>query len=247
MKSIDKMVKILDTLVRMDGARVSELSNHLDMPDSTVHSYLSVLKKHGFVHSDGDINRIGLKFLHYSGVLLHENDVYSLIEPKVTTLARETEERAQFITEQNGQGVYLFTDTVDEAAVQTDVRPGKFVDLHATAAGKAILAHLPVERVEDIVSQHGLTSYTKHTITNFDSLVEELTDVRDQGYAINDEERILKQRAVGVPVLDSVDRPVGALSVSGPAHRIDSQQIHENISNYLLGTADEIELNIQYN
>lgn len=240
------MVRVLDTLVKMDGARVSELSDHLDMPNSTVHSYLSALKEQGFVRSEGDINKIGFKFLYYSGHMLYDNDIYSLIEPKVTTLARETEERAQFITEQNGQGIYLFTDTVDDAAVQTDVRPGKFVDLHATAAGKAILAHLQLDRVEEIVAQNGLNSYTQHTITNFESLVEELSRIRDQGYAINDEERILKQRAVGVPVLNSFDRPVGALSVSGPAHRIDTQRIHEDIANYLLGTADEIELNIQY-
>lgn len=246
MKSIDKTVRILDALVRTNGARVSELSDLLEMPNSTVHSHVDSLKKHGLVHAEGDINKIGLRFLHYSGSVLYNNEIYSLIEPKVAFLARETEERAQFITEQYGQGVYLFTETIGDTAVQTDVRPGKFVDLHATAAGKAILAHLPESRVEEIIVEHGLTSYTPHTITDREALMEELSTIRAQGYSINDEERINKQRAVGVPVLNTVGKPVGAFSVSGPAHRLSDDEIHDRLSGLLLGTADEVELNIQY-
>ncbi|WP_251330945.1 IclR family transcriptional regulator [Haloplanus pelagicus] len=246
MKSLDKSIKILDALVRSDGARVSELSDVLGMPNSTVHAHLSALKQHGLVRTDGDLNKIGLKFLHYSGSVRYDDEVFSLIEPKVTFLARETEERSQFIVEQDGQGVYLFTETIGDAAVQTDVRPGKFVGLHATAAGKAILAHLPDGRVDEIISQHGLTAYTPRTITERDALFEELSTIRDRGYAINDEERIMKQRAVGVPVLNPAGDPLGAFSVSGPAHRVDSDRLHETVSGLLLGTAEEVELNIQY-
>lgn len=246
MKSIDKTVKILEALVETKGARVSELSELVDMPSSTVHSYLTALKKHGLVRSEGDINKIGLKFLYFSGSVLYDDSVFELIEPKVTSLADKSKERAQFITEQNGKGVYLFAKVVSDDAIKTDVRRGKFVDLHATAAGKAILAHMPKTHVEEIISQHGLPSYTPNTITNKENLFDELLNIRDRGYAINDEERITKQRAIGVPVLDSVNSPVGALSISGPAHRVNMEEIKNNLSELLLGTADEIELTIQY-
>ncbi len=131
----------LDALVQTNGARIAELSELLDIPNSTVHSHLSALEEHGLVHSDGGIYMIGLKCLYYSGSLLHNNTVYSLIEPKVRVLASKTGERAQFMTEQDGQVVYLFTEATNDAAIQTDVRPGEFVAPHTTAAGKAILAH----------------------------------------------------------------------------------------------------------
>ena len=189
---------------------------------------------------------IGLKCLYYGGSLLHDNDIYSLVEPKVEVLARETGERAQFMVEQDGQVVYLFTEAIDDAAVQTDVRPGEFVDLHSTAAGKAILAHYSEERVDEIIDNHGLESYTPHTITDRDALHRELATVREQGYAINDEERIMKQRAIGVSILDTLGQPIGGLSVSGPAHRISNDEHHEMILDLLLGITEETELNIQY-
>lgn len=246
MKSLQKSVRILDALVETNGARIAELSELLDIPNSTVHSHLSALEEHGLVYSEGDVYVIGLKFLYYSGSLLYNNSVYSLIKPKVRALARETGERAQFMTEQGGEVVYVFTEATNDTAVRTDVRPGEFVAPHATAAGKAILAHYPESRVNEIIDHHGLEPCTLHTITERDAFLEELATVREQGYAINDEERILKQRAIGVPVLDPLDQPIGALSVGGPAHRVGSDEHHRLIVDLLLGTAEEIELNIQY-
>jgi len=247
MKSFDKTIKILDALVETGGARVSELSDLLDIPDSTVHKHLKSLKKHGFVQSKGDINTIGLKFLYYSGYKINNNEIYSIIQPKVEYLAERTGERCQFVTEQNGEGVYLFTKLTDESAIQADVRPGKYVDLHATAAGKTILAHLPRSRVNEIITDRELSSHTPKTITQQEALYDELDQIREQGYGINDEERITKQRAVGVPVLNTVGRPIGAFSVSGPANRLNSKKIHEELPELLMGTVDEVELDIEYN
>lgn len=246
MKTIDKTVRILDALTERGGARVSELGEELEMPNSTVHAHLAALKRHGFVRNDGDHYVLGLKFLHYGGAVLSENQAYDLIKPKVGMLAEETGERVQFITEQDGRGVYLYTELKSDAAVQTDVRMGKIVDLHTTAAGKAILAHLPEQRVDAIVDTYGLEAYTENTITERAELTAELESVRDRGYSLNDEERIPKQMAVGAPVLDRMGGVVGAFSVSGPAHRMREEAFQERVVNLLLGTTNEVELNLVY-
>jgi DNA-binding IclR family transcriptional regulator len=246
MKTIDKTVRVLDALTETNGARVAELADRLEMPNSTVHAHLAALKRHGFVRSSGDHYALGLKFLFYGGAVLYGNAEYSLLDSKVTMLAEETGERAQFITEQNGRGFYLYAETESDTAVQTDVRMGKIVDLHPTAAGKAILAHLPVERVDAIIDQCGLEAYTEHTITDRDELLAELERIREQGYSVNDEERISKQMAIGVPVLDKLGEVVGAFSVSGPAHRIRNEEHQARIISLLLGTANEVELNLVY-
>lgn len=246
MKTIDKTVRILDALAELGEARVSELGERLDMPNSTVHAHLATLKRHGFVQTNGDLYVLGLKFLHYGGAAVHWKREYRLVKPKVTMLAEQTGERAQFITEQDGRGVFLYTDIRSDAAVQTDVRMGKIVDLHSTAAGKAILAHLPEERVDEIVDRHGLAAYTENTITDRDELLANLETIRERGYSLNDEERIPKQMAVGAPVLNRVGDVVGAFSVSGPAHRMRETQFQEQVVNLLLGTANEVELDIVY-
>ncbi|WIV68655.1 IclR family transcriptional regulator [Natrialbaceae archaeon AArc-T1-2] len=168
-----------------------------------------------------------------------------MARPKVKELAMETNERAQFIVEEFGYGIYLHMETGDNA-VETDVRIGKMASLHTTSAGKAILAHLPEEQVMRIVDRYGLSKRTENTITDPDALLEELETIRDRGYAYNDGERITGMRAVGVPITDVEDDVVGALSVSGPAHRMKGNWYEKEIPDLLLGTANELELNLTY-
>ncbi|WP_117595562.1 MULTISPECIES: IclR family transcriptional regulator [Haloprofundus] len=246
MKTIDKTVRILDALVEAEGSRVSELSDRLEMPTSTVHAHLSALKRHGFVRSDGDIYTLGLQFLYYGGHILHNKREYELVRPRVSALAERTGERVQFIVEHGGRGIYLYTSAEGERAVQADVRMGKIADLAPTAAGKAILAYLPESTVREILDEHGLEAHTENSITDEDELFAELDAVRERGYSINDEERIHKQIAVGAAILDRAGGVVGGLSVSGPAHRMRAERYQDEIVDLLLGTVDEIELNIIY-
>jgi len=118
--------------------------------------------------------------------------------------------------------------------------------LHSTAAGKAILAEMPEQRVMDIISEHELPAETEHTITDPDSLVEELDEIREHGIAYNDEESVEGLRAVGVPVRGSNGIAIGALSVSGPSNRLRGEVFREEIPNIMLGHANEVELNIRY-
>lgn len=246
METIDKSVRILRALVEENGARIAEVSQNLDIPDSTVHAHLSALSDHGLVQKHGDEYHIGPKFLYFSGSLLYDNDIYPLIESKVKYIAQETGERTQFIIEHDGKAVYLFAETVGEKAVKADVRPGKIVDLHSTAAGKAILAGYDDDEVESLLGDGELAQYTEHTLTNKERLRENLEQIREREYAVNDQERINKQRAIGVALNDSFEKPIGAFSVSGPTHRINDKDLHERLPNLLMGIAEEVELTIQY-
>lgn len=246
METINKSLRILTTLVEEKGARISELSHILNIPDSTVHAHLSALSDHGLVEKKGDEYKIGPKFLYFSGSLLYNDDIYPLIESKVKYIAQKTGERTQFIIEHDGKAVYLFVETVGENAIKADVRPGKIADLHATAAGKAILAGYDQNDVESILSDTNLTQHTKRTLKNKEQLMKNLEQINDRGYAVNDQERINKQVAIGVTINDHFENPIGAFSVSGPTHRINDGDLHERLPNLLMGVAEEVELTIQY-
>jgi len=103
-----------------------------------------------------------------------------MAEDIVEQLAEQTEERAQFIVEEHGRGVYLHTATGNHA-VQVNSRLGRVKSLHNSASGKAILPQLPEERVEEIVDRWGLEASTENTITDYDELLAELELVRDRG------------------------------------------------------------------
>lgn len=244
-KTTDTVFRILEAIQEMDGGRVTEIAEHLDVTKSTVHRHLSTLKEREYVVKRGDEYEIGLRFLDLGQYAKTQNPAYVKAESKVRELASETDERVQFIVEEHGQAVYVARET-GEHAVETDPGIGKRVPLHATAAGKAILAHIPESCLEQIIDEQELPKITSNTITDKEELYEELEIIRDRGYSFNDQENIEGLRAVGVPLIGQNDEVIGALSVSGPTKRFTGDRYKREIPELLMGVANELELNIVY-
>lgn len=244
-KTTGTAFRIIEALAREDGGHVTELASEIGVAKSTIHRHLSSLEDLGYVVKEGDRYRLGFRFLKLGEHTRTRSDTYQLAKQQVKNIAEQTDERAQFIVEEHGEAVYVFRET-GEHAVQTDSEIGKRIPLHATAAGKAILSRLPQERVDEIIQQHGLPAMTANTITDRDELYEELEAIRDRGFSINHQENIEGLRAIGVPIEYPDGRVFGALSVSGPIHRFRGEFVEETIPNLLLGTANELELNIKY-
>ena len=244
-KSDRRLLTILLGLKELDGAGVTELAEHLDLAKSTVHNHLSTLHEAKFVTKEGTEYHLGLRFLDLGEAARLHRTESERIRRKVDSLAEQTDERAQFIVEEHGYGVYLYRSR-GEKAVSTDSRIGRHIPLHASAAGKAILANLPEDRVPTIVDEIGLSPVTEHTITDFDELMDELQTVRERGYATNIEESTNGLRAVGAPILRPDDSVVGALSVSGPTHRLKGDLFKQEFPDLIRGATNEIELNISF-
>lgn len=243
--SAQRVFDILETIRKNDGATVSTVAEEIDAAVSTAHQYLQTIEGEGFIVRENGKYYISLQFLDYGAHARTLQPGYRLAEEKVQEIAAQTGERAQFVVLQNGLAVVLCTEA-EERAVKTGVRLGMHVPLHATAAGKAILAHLSEETIFDIIEEHGLVKLTDHTITDRDELMEELEAVRADKVAYNDQEQMNRLRAVGVPVRDPDDKVLGALSVSAPSNRFRGETFTNEIPNLLLGTANELELNLEY-
>lgn len=244
-QSDKRLLQILLGLKELDGAGVTELADHLGLAKSTVHNHLSTLYNAKFITKEGTEYHLGLRFLDLGeSARLHRTES-ERIKRKAALLAEQTEERAQFIVEEHGYGVYLYRSR-GEKAVSTDSRIGRHIRLHASSAGKSILAHLDEERVDQIVDEIGLTAVTEHTITDPDELMEELETIRERGYATNKEESTVGLRAVGAPILRPDGSVVGALSISGPTHRLKGELFERELPDLILGATNEIELNISF-
>jgi DNA-binding IclR family transcriptional regulator len=210
-----------------------------------VHRYLKTLVNEGYAVNDDGQYDLGLRFLMLAGHVRQSFPHNDLIEEKVTELANETGQRAQFLAEQQGYGIYLYRER-DSRAAKFEAAIGKTVYLHTTAAGKAILAHMPRDRVEEIIDTHGLVAKTEHSITDPAELFDTLAEVRELGYAMNEAEHLTGLHAIGVPVFDSEDNILGGMSVSGPSHRIKELMQDDAIQQMILSVAEEVELGIKY-
>jgi DNA-binding IclR family transcriptional regulator len=175
-------------------------------------------------------------------------DRYTLFreaQPKVDDLAEETEEKIWCAVEEHGRSVHIY-GARGKHSVRTHARVGHRNYLHQHAAGKAILANLPDARVTDIVETHGLPARTPHTITDPDELRAELDTVAERGYAFNFEESVEGLHAVGAPITDGDGTAIGAISISGPANRLDGTLLREDLPALLLGTVNEITINLAH-
>jgi DNA-binding IclR family transcriptional regulator len=243
--SVARTMAVLEAIVEREGAGVSELATALELPKSTVHGYLATLSELGYLVREGDSYELGTRFLSLGEYSRTRRPAYRMVQSTVSALADRTDERSQFVVPERGEGVFLYRATGDRA-VETGSGVGQRMWLHSTAAGKAILAALPADRVEAVLARHGLPAVTDATITDRTALDGELAAVREQGYALNRGETIEGLHAVGVTVRGGGGQPIGALSISGPSHRLTGDYLTRELPELLLGTANELELNIAY-
>ena len=242
-RTTEKSLAVIEELNRLGEARVTTLANELDMGKSAVHNHLSTLEKHGYVVKDDEEKtyRLSLKFLDIGGQIRSEIDVYKVAEPKVEELAAQSGELVHLVVEEDGKGVYICRSK-GEQAVDLDTYIGCRHHMHSTAFGKAILSHLPDERVDEIIDRHGLPAVTPQTITDRDELDEELERTRERGFAVDDEERLEGLRCIAAPIRFDSD-VIGAISVSGPTARIDDDWESNEFVSELQRAVNVIELN----
>lgn len=245
LQTLENGFEIINEIQANEGATLTHLSEKLDLPPSTVHRYLKTLESMRYIIRRDNAYYLGLRFLDHGIHVRNRQPGYSLLEERTVELAEETEERAQFLVYEYGRGVHLCNE-VGKRSVQTESRVGKRVHLHSTAAGKCILTALPEDERETLLSELDLPKQTANTITDADVLREELKTVNDRGYAINDEERIVGLRSVGVPITGENDQLIGAMSISGPTNRMRDDRMHTELSQSLLEVAGEIKLKMTY-
>lgn len=244
-KTTKRVFQIIELLMEEEGLRMTDVANQLEMSKSNTHRHLSTLKEEGYVVQEGELYHPSMQFLNIGEYVRNRKRIYGMVEPKVEQLANKTDERSEFLIEEHGHGVFVHRET-GANAVHTNTRVGKTLPLHASAAGKAILAFTPPKRVDEIVEEHGLKRLTEYTITDYDALQSELAEIRETSIAYNDQELIVGLRAVGTPILGPEGEVLGGLSITGPTSRFTGETFRDEIPDLLRGVANELELNIAY-
>lgn len=244
LRSAKTTFEIVEGLRELGGAGVSELANHLSMPTSSVHDYLKTLEAEEYIVREDGTYLIGARFLTLGEHYRAGQKVWKVARPEIDDLAQETGEHANLLVEEHGWGIFLYR-LQGEDAVELDTHAGMRVHLQTTALGKSILAHRPRSAVDAILDRHGLPAVTERTIVDRERLFEELDEIRERGYATDDEERITGMRCVAAPILTD-GRPIAAVSVSAPKSRLQGEQFRTDLPNAVMDTANVIQINLTY-
>lgn len=246
LKTVATASEVIDGLVELDGAGVTELADYIGISKSTAYTYLKTLEQQELVISEDQTYRLSYAFLLLGEYVRNGSLLYQAGRQPVDDLAEALGGYAHLVVEENGRGITIHEARGEETVAyeyQT-TKPERRDPLHVTASGKAILASLPDRRVEEIVDRHGLEAWTERTITGREALFEELKTVRERGFARNDEEEVAGFRAVAAPVRTGNGAVLGSVSVSGPTNVLDDEAFSTELPERVSDTANSIEVSI---
>jgi len=239
LRTTDTSLRVIEAMREAGEMTPAELASTLDLSRSTVYKHLHTLGKHGYVVADGAEYRLGGRFYDVGMFVRNREKIHELAGKYVVEIADQANEESDFGVEENGRIVTLF-DSVGPSA-QPSSRIENYEYMHTTAIGKAILARLPDARIDAVINRWGLPAVTDRAITSRDTLEAELAEVRERGYAVNDEESIPGKRVAGVVAEDPSGDEIGGFTVSGPAYRVEDTDLHGEFPDILDRVVPEFE------
>ena len=237
---LDRALDILRVLGdRQTDCGLAELCAELQLHKSTVHRLAMVLERHRLVERNPDTGRyrLGLRLFELGSRALSVVDLRNQSRPYLNQVLQETQETVHLCILDGSEIVYL-EKLEPERSVRLASRVGRRAPAYCTSVGKAMLAGLSGEEVEEIIRASSFKKLTKHTITTPAQLKMELQKIRARGYALDNEENEEGVRCVGAAVQDHGGKPIAAISVSGPAFRVSkakTEKIAESVMHAAAG------------
>lgn len=239
--ALDRALSILEILAQSRaGLTLPELVEQSHLPRSSVHYLLVTLERRGYVCRSERTSRylFGSKLLSLASSAMSRTYLRQVAGPYLQELVNRTRLTAHLGILEQGQAVVIAKcEPLRDNRVTTFV--GKRMDVHCTALGKALLAHVGPDASEQIIRDQGLPRRNEHTICSVRRLREELTRILRVGYALDDEEDELGSRCIGVPLLAQDRRGLAAISLAGSTAEIDPGNVPE-LADALKATARAI-------
>lgn len=228
---------VIEALADCGEMGVTELATELDLSKSAVHKHLKTLERFGYVLREDGRYRLGLGLLSVGFDARDHLPLYRTGRSTADDLAGTTGEITNLMVPEHGYGIYAYQAEAGRRS-RDRFRVGSRVQLHATAGGKAILAHLPEERIERALEE--LPALTEKTQTDPKELRRELASVQDRGLAFDRGEHRSDWQCVAAPVLGR--QTIGAITVSGPAKRMSGKTLEEDIAGLVVSASNAIEV-----
>jgi DNA-binding IclR family transcriptional regulator len=211
----------------------------MSLHKSTAHRSLIVLERTSMIERTPEGRfRLGLKLYELGNRAVEQIDLRERVQPFFRRLAMEVGETVHLSVLQKTKVVYLDKVEPNRRVCMTS-KSGTSNPVYCTSMGKAMLAFLPADMREEILSKIKYTRFTTKTLCSREALLKSLERVKKRGFAIDDEEIEVGVRCVGAPIFDENRHPIAAVSVSGPASRITVQSV-PGIAERLIRCCNEI-------
>ncbi|RCX19353.1 IclR family transcriptional regulator [Anaerobacterium chartisolvens] len=226
--SLKKAVDVLNCFTQKPKLGVTQISNMTGLYKSNVYNILSTYEAMGYLERDNETGKykLGLGIFTLSRALGDSFCITKVALPYMQEMANQTRERIYLGIPHEDEVVYL--EALYPAGEMNLMRSllGERAKMYCTGIGKAMLAYLPEEKIEEYCNRP-LPAFTENTITDSEELKRELARIRKSGYAIDCMEHEFGIKCIAVPVFDKSGAVCAAISISGPSLRFTNERIEE--------------------
>jgi IclR family acetate operon transcriptional repressor len=223
-QSVGRALDLLERVANQgrDGARLTDLARDLSLSKAAAYAILQTLLAHGFIVDFGEGSnrryRLGMMLARLGDLAVANTVLTDVALPELRQLTNDLGMTSRVAILDDGHAVVI--GRVDApGAVRFDAALGRRELPHCSAVGKAMLAALPASEAEAILNQFELPQRTPNTVTDLAALMQQLSEVTELGYAVDDEEDTEGVACIGACILDRNGRPAGAVSVTSLKQR----------------------------
>jgi IclR family pca regulon transcriptional regulator len=240
LQSLERGMAVIQVFSREHPAlTLSEVARLTGMTRATARRILLTLEKLGHVRSDGRRFSLTPRVLTLGWAYLSSLNLWEIAQPLMEDLVEETHESCSAATLDLPDIVYVAR--VPTRRIMTiALGVGTRLPAHATSMGRVLLADLPQDELDAYLAQYELERFTPHTIVDPHALRAAVAEVREQGWALVDQELEIGLRSVGAPIRGAGGRTIAALNASAAAPRVSAEELRERFLPALLRTADQI-------
>lgn len=223
---------------------LSEVARKCDLTRAAARRFLLTLADLGYVRTDGRQFSLTPRVLELGYSFLSSLTLPDVAQPHLEALAARTHESSS-LSVLDGDDIVYVARVPTRRIMTVAITVGTRFPAHATSMGRVLLAALPGDAIDGYLTRVTLSPLTARTITAPDQLRAELNRVRDQGWALVDQELEEGLRSLAAPVHDRTGTVVAAVNISVHASRTTVDALHDTLLPHLRTTTTAIDADLR--
>jgi len=227
MKSLLKAIDTIDAVARSGSVGIRDLSSMTGIPPSTTHRIVTTLMARHYLRQDPLSKRYSLSYrlLELGSQVQKQSNLVPIARPHLERLMAEAKESVNLAVQDGDSAIYLDCVPSNYSMLQLFTKPGAQVPLYATAVGKMFLSQMPESDVLAYLDRTRLVLSTPYTHIETKKIMDDMKQIRLQGYSVDDEEMEEGVRCVAALIYDHTKQPAAAISISGSSTRVAPARI----------------------
>ncbi len=208
---------------------IADVAEKADLDRATARRCLLTLHIEGYADYDGKYFTLTPRILRLGMDALASLRTPQIVQPWLDQLS-ETTGQSSSVAILDGHEIVYIARAAQKRVMSIGLLPGSRLPAHSTSLGRVLLAALEADAVQAILERSDLTPRTVNSLTDLSDLKAEIARVKEQGYALVDQEVEIGLRSLAVPLYDSRDSVVAALNIGTAATHSDPIELmHESL------------------